>query len=55
MGRSLFCICCGRQSNQEEKLQCEDQGHHGPKKQLQQFCFIVFASAKTITEHETWV
>ena len=34
MERSLFYICCGRQSSQEGKFQCEDLGHHDPEKQF---------------------
>ena len=36
MERSLFYICCGKQSSQGEKFQCEDQGHHDPKKRANQ-------------------
>ena len=32
MERSLFYIYYGRQSNQEEKCQCEDQVHRDPKR-----------------------
>ena len=32
MERSLFYICCGKQSSQGEKFQCEGQGRRDPKK-----------------------
>ena len=36
MERSLFYICCGKQSSQAEKFQCEDQGRRDPKKKAHQ-------------------
>jgi len=38
MERSLFYICCGRQSNQVGKCQYADQDHHGPEMETKQFC-----------------
>jgi len=35
MEKSLFYICCGKQSNQEERYQCEDQGHRDPENMTQ--------------------
>ena len=36
MERNLFYICCGKQSSQGEKFQCEGQGHRDPKKKAHQ-------------------
>ena len=36
MERSLFYICCGKQSSQGEKFQCEGQGRRDPKKKAHQ-------------------
>ena len=33
MERNLFYICCGKQSSQGEKFQCEGQGCRDPKKE----------------------
>ena len=62
MERSLFYICCGKQSSQGEKFQCEGQGRRDPKTKAHQgreqrfnrgvmslhVCMIYQASVKTV-------
>ena len=62
MERSLFYICCGKQSSQGVKFQCEGQGCRDPKTKAHQgreqrfkrwvmslhVCTIYQASAKTV-------